>query len=668
MSRLSHTTRPIWVTAAAACLLALHWWLGVTGWFGKSVTSDETAHLVSGYSYWKFDDYRLQPENGNLPQRWGALPLLLQKPRLEPSDEPIIWHMSDVWGVGQRFFFESGNNSDFMLATARAAMALWSVALGLLVFVCSRHLWGDAGGLFSLTLYALSPTLLANGPLVTSDVTATFFLVAAPLAFWNYLRAPSRGRLAVSLASLGLAAVAKFSFLVLGPVYFVLLGVHAWQTIRGGHVTPRRWAGKTSALVAMHVGVAWIVIWACFGWRYSGFAPELPKGFKYYYPWQELLINQPGWRGVLSQAKAWHLLPEAYIHGFAYVLHAAQARGAFLAGHYSQTGWWWFFPYSFLVKTPLAELLAYGSAAVGWVWWRLKPKDGGTPATTTRADAAGVMLPLAALFAVYWAISIVSNLNIGHRHLLPIYPALMIFAGWLLRVGASRRTRAGALGLALLALVESTSVRPHYLAFFNATAGGPASGWKHLVDSSLDWGQDLPGLAAWLRTNRQPTEKVYLSYFGSGSPAYEGISFTPLAPYYFHYKPRSWEELGPGLYCVSATMLQDPYSSWNGEWQARHETAYQFYLRTMRAELKSGKRSGSIAEFGNGDNKPLWDLDRLRFARLCLYLRLRRPDAVVNHTFFIYRLSSAEVETIVDGSTEQLAVLMDRALFHANSH
>jgi hypothetical protein len=115
-------------------------------------------------------------------------------------------------------------------------------------------------------------------------------------------------------------------------------------------------------------------------------------------------------------------------------------------------------------------------------------------------------------------------------------------------------------------------------------------------------------------------------------------------------------------------MLQDPYSSWNGEWQARHETAYQFYLRTMRAELKSGKRSGSIAEFGNGDNKPLWDLDRLRFARLCLYLRLRRPDAVVNHTFFIYRLSSAEVETIVDGSTEQLAHLMDRALFHANSH
>ena len=134
------------VTAAVAVLLALHWWLGVSALFTKSAMSDETAHLTGGYSYWRFNDYRLQPENGNLPQRWGALPLLLERPRLKPADTPEWWSLSHLWLISHKFLYESGNNTDFMLATARAMMALWSVATGLLVFGWSRRLWGDAGG------------------------------------------------------------------------------------------------------------------------------------------------------------------------------------------------------------------------------------------------------------------------------------------------------------------------------------------------------------------------------------------------------------------------------------------------------------------------------------------------------------------------------------------
>lgn len=656
VSRMPVSLRPALVTAAATLLLALHWWLGVTGWLGKTVTSDETAHLVSGYSYWRFNDYRLQPENGNLPQRWGALPLLVQQPRLEPADNPSAWSLSHVWALGQVFFFESGNNTDFMLATARATMALLSVATAWLVFAWSRRLWGDAAGLFSLALYTFSPTTLAHGPLVTSDMAAALALLVAAGAFWRYLEHPSVGRLAASLGFTGLAAVAKFSFLILVPVYGLLLGLHLLLRRADGHrLGPRDW-GRLATAGAAHVVAVWALVWLFFGFRHSGFAPGLPPGWKYYVPWSELVPATGLRREVLLFLKEWRLFPEAYVHGFAYVLEAAQNRGAFLIGHHSPHGWWWFFPYAFLIKTPLAELAATGLALVALLHRVVGP--------TGRAALVARLRPLAPLLvlpAVYWAVSITSNLNIGHRHLLPIYPPLFILVGGLLRPAAGRRIRAAAAGLAVLAAVESSAIRPHYLAFFNSTVGGPAQGWRHLVDSSLDWGQELPALAQWLDQHRRPGEKIYLSYFGMGDARYEGIDAEPLAPYFHHYRPRYWRELEPGLYCVGATMLQDPYSSWNGPWTARHEGVYRNLLRAMREELASGERTPLIEEFGEGPSHPLWNLERLRFARLSLYLRQRAPAVVLGHSLRVYRLDEAELRILVDGTPEELAELIERA-------
>jgi 4-amino-4-deoxy-L-arabinose transferase-like glycosyltransferase len=648
--------RPTLVTAAATLLLALHWWLGVSGWMGKTVTSDETAHLVSGYSYWRFNDYRLQPENGNLPQRWGALPLLVQQPRLEPADNPSAWSLSHVWAIGQLFFFESGNSTDFMLATSRGMMALLSVATAWLVFAWSRRLWGDAAGLFSLTLYAFSPTTLAHGPLVTSDMAAALALLVATGAFWRYLERPTTGRLLASLLLTGLAAVAKFSFLILVPVYGLLVGLNLLVRHRDGlRPAPRDWARLATTGTA-HVIAVWATVWLFFGFRYSGFAPDLPPGWKYYVPWSELLPDEGLRRDVLVFLKDWRLFPEAYVHGFAYVLEAAQNRGAFLIGNYSATGWWWFFPYAFLIKTPLAELGAAAAASIALLHRLLGRGDRAALVSRLRP-----LVPLLALPAVYCTVSITSNLNIGHRHLLPIYSPLFILAGGLLRPAAGRSLRTAGLALAGLAVVESTAVRPHYLAFFNVTAGGPSQGWRHLVDSSLDWGQELPALARWLENHRRPGEKIYLSYFGMGDARYEGIDAEPLAPYFHHYRPRYWRELEPGLYCVGATMLQDPYSSWNGPWTARHEGVYRNLLRAMREELASGDRTALIEEFGEGPSHPLWNLERLRFARISLYLRQRPPETVIGHSLMVYRLNAAELRILVDGTPEELAGLLEQA-------
>ena len=338
-------------------VLGVHAWLGISAVLDKSVTSDETAHLTSGYSYWRFNDYRLQPENGNLPQRWAALPLLVQQPVLEPAQEPWLWSVSHVWLISQKFFFESGNSTGFMLTSARATMMPWSVATGLLVFLWSRRLWGDWGGLFSLSLYAFSATFLAHGPLVTSDMTVTFFLLAAVGAYWRQLDRITPGTLALSLVTTGLAAVAKFSFLLLIPAFGALL---VWRLFES-HPLVIVWRGREHVMekrhlrllvaafsVVAHIVVAWVIIWAFFGFRYSAFAPGLPEGLKFYLPWDTVMPQGGFWRTFILTAREGHWLPEAYLQGFSYVLYASEARGAFLIGDYSNTGWVSFFPWAFL--------------------------------------------------------------------------------------------------------------------------------------------------------------------------------------------------------------------------------------------------------------------------------------------------------------------------------
>src|SRR5204862_6560047 len=127
-------------------------------------------------------------------------------------------------------------------------------------------------------------------------------------------------------------------------------------------------------------------------------------------------------------------------------------------------------------------------------------------------------------------------------------------------LGALAARRATALiGVALVlgAAVESFAIRPHYLASFNALAGGPANAHRLVVDSSLDWGQDLPTLRDWLAGHRLPEEKFYLGYFGSAWPPHYGVRpdfFLPTGTYIVR-PPLIRYECEPGLYCVSATLL-----------------------------------------------------------------------------------------------------------------
>lgn len=652
------------VSLGVAALLALHAAVALWAVSGKSNTADEILHLTGGYAYWHLDDYRLHPENGILPQRWAALPAVFMAPPFPKLEGNAYWKTSEAQPVGHQFFYETGHDHFPMLMAGRAMIVLFSVATGVLIFCWSRRLFGTIGAFLSLTLYALSPNFLAHGALATSDVCMTFFFLASLAAWWWHLHDPRARAWWLSALVFGLAYVAKFSAVLLLPMMVLTAVARAFapEPLRVFGRDYHSRGGKFGAAALSAVGhglVAGLVIWAFYGFHYAAFNAALPPADHFVRPW-EVLDLHIGFSGKLIRAlAAIHALPEAFLYGFAYVLETAQVRSAFLNGEYSTTGWPSFFPWAFALKTTLPVLAATALVAT------LTARRWLTAPGKLRPDLYRVA-PLAALFVVYWAFSITSHLNIGHRHILPTYPVLFIAAGALGAWLAAKRTALSAVLILLVGgqALEATVIAPHFLAYFNSLGGGPENGHRHLVDSSLDWGQDLPGLKAWLDKNAG-SAPIYLSYFGTGEPDYYGIRARRL-PFVNGFKiPQPYVPLEAGTYAISATMLEHVYSPVRGPWTLEFEKEYQ----TLRGlELQFAAFVGQPdrrAELLRAAPEPQWRRswarhDVLRFARLGYYLRLRRPDATIGHSIFIYRLSAAEIAAATAGPLSEWSALIER--------
>ena len=228
-------------------------------------------------------------------------------------------------------------------------------------------------------------------------------------------------------------------------------------------------------------------------------------------------------------------------------------RGAFLAGDYSDVGWWYYFPVAFLIKTPVALILLLAGGMAAYVKrWRLWGREG----------TVFVVLPI----VVYLGTAMTARINIGLRHILPIYPLVLVAAAaGAKELLAAKRSRGRiVLGvLTLFWLLEFGRAYPNNLAFFNQLVGGPANGSKYLVDSNLDWGQDLKPLKGWM--DRNGVANINLAYFGSADPAYYHISGTylPGSPFFVPDRSISLPQL-PGYVAVSATVLSGVYFDGRG--------------------------------------------------------------------------------------------------------
>jgi hypothetical protein len=413
----SPVTRRVATAAGLIAALGLYVTLAVSAAAGKSNTFDEIAHLTAGYSYWMFNDYRLQPENGNWPQRIAGAPAAFGGATF-PSRDEDVWRYSNIWLVGDRFFFGVGNDIDRWLFQGRFLISLVGAALGALTFFWATRLTGTVGGWLALGLFVFSPTMLAHGALVTSDVSAALGFVAACAALWQLLHRATAMTVGASVLAVTWLALSKFSAVLFAPMAVLLVGIRWWWGDASGPVAGvglRRGAG----IAVLHVAVVWFAIWASYGFRYQAFAGDAPAQFSE--DWSTVQVVPGGGpapaAGLINAARRWNVLPEAYLYGFSHTLKFSQVRRSFMNGEITRTGRLGFFPYAFAVKSPLPLILLVALGLGALVV--LRPPG-------SLYDAA----PLFVLVAVYGGAALTSDLNIGHRHLLPLYPALMILAGY----------------------------------------------------------------------------------------------------------------------------------------------------------------------------------------------------------------------------------------------
>ena len=690
-----------------AGLLLLHVLLANAGTWNKGPTFDETAHIGNGFSFWATGDYRLSPDS-IVPQRWMTFPLYLFGYQAPPMDGEI-WFKGDNWGYGRSFLYERGNDAWSMLHLARFMNSLWNVGTGLIVYVWAAYLFGVSGGLVALILYLFNPTVLAHGSSITGDAAATFSLAASIAALWCLLQMLTPRTVIVSCLVIGLAFVTKFSAVLLVPVGVMMAVIR----VASRRPWPYRFFGREGmitswwaqplvllGLVVMHVVAAWILIWCLFGFRYEQMLNVVPgRDVLYTGDWDQVLkagsAPMPGSQqerngallAIIEFARAHRLLPEAYLYVFTSSVSTTSARSSFLNGRYGIFGFPSFFPYCFAYKTPIAALCLIIFAWAAHVMRRIHQirVEGQSPLRLLW-NGFYATAPLWCLLFVYWYFSITRGINIGVRHIMPTFPATFILVGaagaWLYGLGtrwftlggfdaadearfAAQTTgfrklmQAAVCGFLLLLVGDVLLAFPNYLAYFNRLAGGSSEGYRHLVDSSLDWGQELPNLKKWLDknvNNSSTPPKVYISYMGSTPPSVHGVDGTWL-PCYFAIQAlepgkRVVNEimLSPGVYCISASMLQNVYNSFfPGPWRKDYEHNYRVLFELMKIYVQTTNNPQARAEILAKSGLPNWETavamyEWARFGRLTAFLRKREPDAMINYAILIYRVTNEDLK------------------------
>jgi tetratricopeptide (TPR) repeat protein len=554
--------------------------VSITSFTQKSPTVDEPIHLFAGYAYVKWSDFRANPEHPPLAKILAALPLLLfeiKDPRLSSPDWDLIpregtrpRHTVNV--AAQMLFVD--NDAESLFFVAKLVTTAVAIVLGLFVYRWTTEMFGFVGGLAALFIYALDPNILAHSQQVHTDVPfATFFFIATYF-FCRSLNRFSFSNVIFAACFFGLAATTKYAYTSVLVVWAILaigkmFSSQPYQVLIG---KPRLVSDRlTKTLVVGSVLTCAVVTAYLFIWAAYGFSFHAIPGGKISLPIDQKLPQSQAVQKLVSLIVDYRLFPEAWLYG---QLHVADNlnRDAYLLGQTSLgRGFWFYFPVAFAVKTPLPTLLLL-TAAVGML-------------VLNRMRAPNVSYLLVPA-VTYFALAVWAGINIGVRHILPIYPFLFVLIGGVAAKLWQSKTivKRGALVLLAAWYVGSCmTVFPDYLAFFNELAGGAKNGHKVLLDSNLDWGQDIKRLQKWLK--RAGVEKLQFLYFGfpdTAAPRYYGIDAL--------YLPGSWVDSSdiirgdrelPNFLAVSVNHL------------------YEYYLQGTNTDLvKSLREIDPVASIG----------------------------------------------------------------------
>jgi hypothetical protein len=462
-------------------------WQGASLIHCYSPTYDEGAYLAAGFSCWTSGDFRLNRDHPPLAKLLLTLPILLTEPELAAMGRELPQH-GNHWQASQWFFANSPVPRERLFAKARAAnLALGGLLLAIIAWWAHR-LWGGLAAALAAWLTALDPSIQAHSSLVTFDTALALFTTLTFYCFWEFTRRPSRWWLMAIGLSLGASLAVKHSAilnvaLLIAAIVAQLIAGRDFcvpnPSNSGKSSASERWRAAVTSLCGIVAAAIVVIVGAYFFVE----AAAWPRGLKEQ-------LSRAGGKNI-----------------------------TYLNGVTTPHGTWRYYPEVFALKTPIGSMLAILVALLGSLgkprWWN---------------DVWPLLLPAVG----YFAGMMYSNVDLGVRLILPVYPFLYVLAS---RLTASPplidwRWHPGCVAAATALVLTAVSVMrlaPQQLAYFNEFAGGPAYGRHWLADSNLDWGQDLRSLKQ--EMDRRHVPIVYLSYYGTYEPEWYGLRYQFLPGY-----------------------------------------------------------------------------------------------------------------------------------------
>jgi len=543
---------------------------------GDSAIMDEVSHLPAGYSYISQQDMRINPEHPPLVKDLaGGAVWLYSKISGQPINFPYdipAWteDVNGQWDFGFTLMYKMGNNADLMLLLGRLPMLLIMLLLGFYIFKWSRELFGSCASLIALFLYSFSPTFLAHGRFVTTDVAAAAAIFIASYYFIRWLQNPSAKNLIVAGLVFGVAQLAKFSVFLL-VILFAFIAI-VWiylKTREAKNMDQGFWSslGKNlyqyfgGVILLFTIGYAFIV-WPVYLFHVASYPIERQVRDT------QTILQSFGMRPIANLIIWLSGIPilrglAQYGLGLAMVLQrAVGGNTTYFLGEISNTGSKIYFPVVYLLKETLTlHILTLTALFFGlWQFGQKKFYRWHNFNLLLQQNIAQVLM--LGFIALYWYSSLRSILNIGIRHLLPTFPFIFLLVAqqislWLENDEVNKNRviqflKYGSLTILIVwQAVSVIKVYPSFLAYFNESIGGPTNGYKYVADSNLDWGQDLKRLAIWVDANK--VDKIYIDFFGGAQPEY--YLGDKVAYWWGDRSPEEIKKDG-GWLAISATFLQ----------------------------------------------------------------------------------------------------------------
>ncbi|MDB9822138.1 glycosyltransferase family 39 protein [Deltaproteobacteria bacterium] len=437
-----------------------------------------------------------------------AITSIITKPTI---DTALFESEPNPWSLGYHFMYNNWDKYKDFFQYGRFVIIILGCLLGWLLYRFGMELYGKSGGLLALFLFVFNPNIIAHSRLITIDIGASCTIFLSIYCFRTYLKRKDLFFAIVVGFTLGLAQLSKFTALLLYPIFLIIIGILAVKkdflnsinSSNNGKPQTVRDIGHFLVIIS----VSLLVINA--GYLFSGTFRSI--GDYQFLSGPLRTISAMLWEAIPVP------LPYEYISGFDSQMAISEGNNLFytsyLMGEHSLEGWWYYYIIAFIVKNPLAFFLILIIAIITWI------KKGGTELE----DGLCLWIPVIGFFLYF---SSFTHIPIGVRFLLPVFPLLFLAAGNIVNA-KFLKNKTGKIIISVLAiayLIPALSNYPNYLSYFNMIAGGSGNGHRWLIDSNLDWGQDLPGLKKYMEKNG--IEEIKLGYFGRVDPEIYGIKYT----------------------------------------------------------------------------------------------------------------------------------------------